>query len=128
MVKEMNNYVISEAMEEYLEAIYTLSLDKPAVRITDIAIYLGLSKPSVNRAVNSLKRAGLVEHEPYGDIILTPYGATKGEECYCKHKSIVKFLIEVLRLERDAAEHEACKIEHSLSRNTVDKMVTYMTD
>ncbi|MGN0164237.1 MAG: metal-dependent transcriptional regulator [Candidatus Ornithomonoglobus sp.] len=126
MVKEINSGVISEAMEDYLEAIYMLSLDRPAVRITDIAIHLGLSKPSVNRAVNSLKRAGLVEHEPYGDIILTSHGISKGEECYLKRKSITRFLIEVLKLEKDIAEEEASKIEHSLSANTVDKMLSYM--
>ncbi|MGN1115537.1 MAG: metal-dependent transcriptional regulator [Candidatus Ornithomonoglobus sp.] len=126
MVKESNSCVISEAMEDYLEAIYTLSLDRPAVRITDIAIHLGLSKPSVNRAVNSLKNAGLVEHEPYGDILLTSHGISKGRECYLKRKSITRFLIEVLKLEKDIAEEEACKIEHSLSANTVNKMLNYM--
>lgn len=119
---------ISESLEDYLETIYALSLVHDEIRITDIAHQLGISKPSVNRAVNSLKNAGLVDHEPYGDIILTEYGLEKGRECYQKHLSITKFFIEVLDMEQDAAETEACKIEHSLSPNTVDKMENYMAN
>lgn len=125
-MKENITNIISEALEDYLEAIYTLSLEKSAVRITDIAIHLGLSKPSVNRAVNALMKAGMVEHEPYGDVLLTPSGFEKGKKCYIKHQSITKFFVEILNLEHETAEIEACKIEHSLSSNTVDKMISYM--
>lgn len=123
---ELNKNYISEALEDYLEAIYVFSQNKPSVRITDIALHLGLSKPSVNRAVNSLKNRGLVMHEPYGDIILTEKGLNLGYELYSRHKMIKKFLVKVLNLTHDDAEREACRIEHNISKNTVDKMVTFM--
>ena len=126
MLKQRDELIISEALEYYLEAIYVLSADKPAVRITDIAMYLGISKPSVNRAVNSLKNAGLVEHEPYGDISLTECGCVMGKNCLTKHRSITRFFVEVLNLDDAAAESEACKIEHSLSQKTVERMIDYM--
>lgn len=121
-----DNILISEALKDYLEAIYLFSQKQTSVRITDIAIHLGLSKPSVNRAVNSLKRQGLVSHEPYGDIFLTEKGRTLGYDLYDRHKMIKKFLIDVLRLSHDEAEKEACRIEHNISQNTIDKMVSYM--
>lgn len=117
---------ITEALEEYLEAIYTLSSQKKSVRITDIALKLGISKPSVNRAVNSLKNAGLVFHEPYGNIVLTEKGVIYGERVYGRHKQIKRFLISVLNINPDDADKEACLIEHDLSQNTVDKMVSFM--
>lgn len=123
---EINDTRISEALEDYLEAIYIFSKKKASVRITDIALYLGISKPSVNRAVNTLKKQGLVSHEPYGDIILTEKGRKLGYELYGRHKMITKFLVNVLHLSYEDAEKEACQIEHNISQSTVDKMVSFM--
>ena len=117
---------ISNALGYYLEAIYFLSLKKSAVRITDISIHLGISKPSVNRAVNALKSYGLVSHEPYGDIVLTEKGQTLGSSMYGRHKQIRRFLMNVLKMSEEDAENEAYNIEHNISQNTVDKMVSFM--
>lgn len=123
---ELKDTRISEALEDYLEAIYLFSRKKSSVRITDIAIHLGISKPSVNRAVNTLKKQGYVSHEPYGDVILTEKGRALGYDLYDRHRMIKKFLINVLHLSVDEAEKEACQIEHNISQSTVDKMVRFM--
>lgn len=117
---------ISNALGYYLEAIYFLSLKKSVVRITDISIHLGISKPSVNRAVNALKSHGLVSHEPYGDIVLTEKGQNLGSSMYGRHKQIRRFLMNVLKMSEEDAENEAYNIEHNISQNTVDKMVSFM--
>ncbi len=117
---------ISSALEEYLEAIYEISASKQNVRITDIALRLGISKPSVNRAVNTLKNHGLVWHEPYGDIVLTERGRKMGESVNRRHIMIKNFFMKVLSLTENDAEKEACRIEHSISENTVEKMKRYM--
>lgn len=121
-----NDICISSALEDYLEAIYLISQSKSSVRITDIALRLGISKPSVNRAVNTLKKQELVSHEPYGDIVLTERGRRIGEAVRDKHKMIKKFLINVLHLSEADAEKEACQIEHNISQNTVEKMKSFM--
>ena len=116
-----NDICISSALEDYLESIYEISKQKTSVRITDIALALKISKPSVNRAVNTLKKQGLVSHEPYGDIILTEKGFELGEAVYHRHTMIKKFLVNVLHIPEDDAEKEACQIEHNISQNTVEK-------
>ncbi len=121
-----DNISISSALADYLEAVYEISKTKPNVRITDIAVRLGISKPSVNRAVNTLKKQGLVIHEPYGDIVLTERGREMGETAHTRHCMIKKFLVKVLRLGDAEAEKEACRIEHNISQNTVEKMKIYM--
>lgn len=127
-VKNMtsDNLRISSALEDYLEAIYVLSRAGKNVRITDIAMYLGISKPSVNRAVNSLKMRGLVSHEPYGDITLTQSGREIGAEVTRRHDMVKKFLMNVLHLNETEAETEACGIEHAIGANTLKKMETLM--
>ena len=124
MVKEKE--CISKALEDYLEAIYALSQKRPAVRITDIALYLGISKPSVNRAVNSLKMRGYVFHEPYGDILLTEKGFSTGMSLRNRHKMIKRFLVNVLNLTAEDAEGEACRMSHNISQDTIDKMICFM--
>lgn len=117
---------ISTALEDYLEAIYVLSLENAAVRITDVARCLGISKPSANRAVNSLKAQGYVDHEPYGDILLTEKGKAHADTVYNRHKLIKKFLVDVLEVTEEEAEREACMIEHSVSQSTVDKIESFI--
>lgn len=123
----MNDFGISSALSDYLNAIYVLSQKKNTVRITDIAEYLGISKPSVNRAVNTLKRDGYVTHEPYGDIMLTQKGWDLGRSVYVRRGYIQKFLISVLDMSPEDAESEASSMAHSVSRKTVDRMLDYMS-
>lgn len=122
-----DNTIITSALEDYLSAIYKISASKSNVRMTDIAAILGISKPSVNRAVNTLKKQGLVSHEPYGAIILTEYGKNIGAEFQRRHTMIKKFLINVLGLNDSDAEKESCRIAHGISSSTLEKMELYMS-
>ena len=54
---------MTSSLEDYLEAVFVLSGKIENVRVTDIAEHLGVSKPSVNRAVNTLTQNGFLEHE-----------------------------------------------------------------
>ena len=120
-------YELSQALSGYLKAIYYLSRKSPAVRITDMAKYLKISKPSANRAVNILKQQGFVTHEPYGDVLLTQAGRDMAQSVCSRHTSIKRFLVEVLSLDEGIADTEAASIEHSLSAGTVERMVSYLS-
>lgn len=56
---------LSSSQEDYLKQIYVLAQRSEEVRVTDIAKLLEISKPSVNRAMNTLKEQGYIEHEHY---------------------------------------------------------------
>ena len=64
------------AGEDYLETVLQLekAQNRAGVRITDIAKKLGVTKPSVIRAMKQLNADGYVEQESYGDIYLTEKG------------------------------------------------------
>lgn len=125
--KRAGENTISKSLEDYLEAIYVLSKDNAKVRITDVARYLKISKPSANRAVNSLKAHGYAEHEPYGDIFLTEFGQAYADDLYRRHTLIKKLLINVIGVSESAADTEACMIEHSISNDTLAKIEKFIT-
>lgn len=117
---------LTGSLEDYLEAVYLIEKKKGEVRITDIALFMNLSKPSVNKAVSTLKENGLLEHEKYGAIKLTESGTKLAKEIYFRHETLTKFFIETLGIEPEIAEDEACRIEHIISRQTLSKLVDYM--
>ena len=114
--------LLGESLEDYLETIMILS-EKGKVRSIDVAKLMGVSKPSVNKAVNNLKERGLITQETYGDIHLTQAGTTMAQTIFHRHKSIRRFLVEVLNVSADTAEKDACRIEHIISDETFENIL-----
>ena len=117
---------LTASMEDYLEIIHILRQSMQSVGVTDIAKALGTSKPSVTRAIKSLKNNSLVIQEKYGKIVLTPEGEKIAESVYSKHKVLRKFLTRVLNISVGTAEIDACKIEHVISKETLDGIEKFL--
>ncbi len=118
------------AGEDYLEAI--LSIEKKqghgGVRITDVAHNLSVTKPSVIRSIKALMKDGYVNQEAYGDIYLTEKGRLKASQVLSRHTTIRKFLIDVLGVEEEQADRDACKIEHVVSSETMEKLSSFVAE
>ena len=54
---------LTSSMEDYLEAVLILYQKHGSVRGVDIAVHLGVTKPSVSRAVKELSKI-LMAHSP----------------------------------------------------------------
>lgn len=121
-----NQYKMTSSLEDYLEAVFVLSNTKGSVRVTDIAEHLDVSKPSVNRAINTLKEIGFLEHIAYGQIVITPEGESYAANVLRRHKLIKQFLIDKLGVSEKSAEEDACKMEHVMSIETIEKLYDYL--
>lgn len=121
---------MTASAEDYLEAIFILSQkSKNAhVRVTDLASFLAVSKPSVTHAVGVLKEKGFLEHEAYGGIVLTPAGESCAANVLRRHNMIRRFLVHTLGVSKENAEADACRMEHILSAETIDKMYAYLEE
>ena len=119
-------YNMTSSLEDYLEAVFVLSQKKDSVRLTDIAEHLGVSKPSVNRAVKTLTEIGFLEHVTYGDILITPQGESYAANVLRRHKLIKQFLMNTLGVDEENAENDACKMEHVMSPVTIEKLYEYI--
>ncbi len=117
---------VSPANEDYLEAIYELDKAGGAVRSVDLAAKLDVSKASVNNAIKQLKAVGLVEQPYYGEITLTEEGMAYGASVLERHHVLEHFLTEVLGVEVAVAEDEACRMEHTISEDTMRRWIAYL--
>lgn len=116
----------NESMEMYLETIYILESDHGHAHGAEIAKRLGVSKPSVTKAMKHLKAKGLVNKEPYGSITLTKKGKEVSEKIYSNHRLISMFLEHSLKLDVNEASKNACKIEHVISDDMLIAIERYL--
>lgn len=117
---------LSFAMENYLEAIYKLSLDGDGARVSDIAEMLGVTKASTNSAMSTLAKKGLITNEKYKEIYLTPEGLQQAAFTSKKHEVIQKFFTEVLKIDSWIADQDACAIEHVISSDSIYAMQEFL--
>lgn len=117
---------LTVSQEEYLKTIYILSKTEKEIRVTDIAKKLEITKPSVNRAIKSLKNLNLLNYETYGTISLTKEGENLSQEILRKEDLLKLFLINVLGVEKDKATKEANAMKHAISEETEQKMEEYV--
>ena len=108
---------IQQSAEDYLETMLMLEEKNGYIRSIDIANQLGVTKPSVSYAVKRLKESGYINMEVNGPITLAPPGRKIATRIYERHKALTAFL-EILGVDAEQAEEDACKIEHVISHDT----------
>ena len=118
--------VLTESMEDYLEAIWALERRHDTARAKDIAERLGVQRGTVTGALKTLEEKGLINYAPYSHITLTPQGAEIAGEINRRHKVIRNFLTEVLRIAPEAAESTACRMEHVVEGTVLDRLVCFI--
>lgn len=112
----------TESREDYLETILILSQERPYVRSVDVAERLGVTKPSVSRAISLLRTAGMINMDPHdGALTLTEEGHAVAEHVYGRHQLLTKVLT-MLGVDEKTAAQDACRIEHVVSEETMDRL------
>ena len=113
---------ISRTLEDYLEVIARLIGEKGVARVRDIAHALSVHKSTVSSALKSLSAKGLVEHNPYEAATLTARGQQVADEVARRHQVISRFLEEVLLIDEDMAQANACRMEHVLDKQVMERL------
>lgn len=113
--KRFGEKEVSHSMAHYLQAVASLKADKGHARVVDIADELGVSKSGVSSMLRSLQSRGLVTHERYGAVELTPAGQQLASRTESSRRVLTMFLSEVLGVPEEVASEDACMIEHLVS-------------
>ena len=107
--------VISSAVEDYAKAIYALQREDETVSTNALAARLGVTPASASAMVKKLGGLGLVRHEPYKGVTLTPDGKRVALEVLRHHRLLELYLAETLDMPWDRVHDEAEVLEHVIS-------------
>ena len=116
--------MMTQSLEDYLEAIYVRINEGRPAQVRDVARMLSVKMPSVVKAVRELKKLELVTQEPYSAIELTPKGVRMARHVLGRHTLLRAFLIKLGVTSRNA-DRDACLMEHILSAETLEKIRAY---
>lgn len=122
----MEQTQLSKSLEDYLEAIYNHMVRNQVVRMKDIAEAMRVKMPSVTEAINALAARDLVKHAPYENVELTDAGLNRARNIAHRHTAVKDFLVNVLGLNAEHAEGEACMIEHAIQPDTLDRLMSFV--
>ena len=112
---------IHQSEEDYLETILMLTERQGKVRSIDVVNELGFTKASVSIAMKKLRENGYIAVDGEGYLTFLPPGQEIAERIYSRHRLLTHFFIQLGGDEKTAAE-DACKAEHILSEQTLEKI------
>jgi len=126
MVYANHSEPLTSSLEDYLEAIFALERESKAARSKDIAERLGVQRGSVTGALQSLSQKGLIHYHPYSRVTLTPEGFRVATRIVYRHKALFDFLHTFLNLSEDVAESNACRLEHHIDDEALDRLIAFV--
>ena len=112
--------------EDYLKTILILQNTNGCASSTDVAEHLKVSKASVSRAMKLLCEGWFLTMDQHKQLHLTPLGASVAEEIYERHRILRQLLLSI-GVGPDIAEQDACRIEHVISRETLERVKALCT-
>jgi len=109
--------------QEYVEIVYSLLQGSRVARIKEISEQRGVTPSTVSTAIENLRKRKLVDHRKFGYVELTEEGHQLGRLLARRHEMIRFFLQNVLGVEGESAERDACLIEHVITPETSAKLL-----
>lgn len=118
--------IISQAMEDYLKAIYKLQQGQTSVPTSALADYMKFSPASVTNMCKKLADLNLLDYKPYQGVTFTDAGRKLALEIIRHHRLIELYLAEALKVPWDQVHEEAEKLEHVISEDLEDRMAAIL--
>ncbi len=116
----------TQAVEDYLKAIYELQEETGKVSTSALAEQLGVAPASVTGMIKKLADLNLVVHERYQGVVLTEAGRRIALEVVRHHRLVERYLAEALGVPWDQVHEEADKWEHVLSEDLEDRIDAFL--
>ena len=117
---------LSSGLEDYLETIYIAHVNNKPLKGAELARQLNVSRASVSEALAKLVAKKLINYNSYENISITNNGLKEAKKVYQKHHILETFFQEVLGVEKSQASENACKIEHIISQDLIDRIEKYI--
>ncbi|MCE9615474.1 MAG: metal-dependent transcriptional regulator [Lentisphaerae bacterium] len=124
--KEYESNPLTHSAAHYLMTIRTLLQERGYARVTDIARALNITRGSCSISLKPLKKRGLVTEDENKFLQLSPEGERLAQLVEKNDEVLESFLRDVLGVDGEQAEIDACKIEHLLSLDTSLKLAGFL--
>lgn len=115
----------TELVEDYVELIADLIVDRGEARQVDIAQRLGVAQPTVAKMLKRLATDGLIQRRPYGGASLTEAGDRLAGKSRERHQIVENFLC-ALGIRAETAQVDAEGIEHHVSLETLEVFKAFL--
>ena len=117
---------LTPSLEDYLEVIYHIIVEKQAARVKEIAKRLNVNNSSVTGALKSLSSKGYLNYSPYDVITLTEQGRAVAVDVIRRHDVLKQFFTDILCIDPETSDDAACKMEHEVTPEVLDKIVKFV--
>lgn len=114
--------MITSSLQDYIELIYNSISSGKEIKAIDIANAFKISRASVSEALIRLSDLDLILYEGRKGIKITPKGITEAKKIIKKHSVLCDFFTKVLNTDFDIASKNACKIEHVIDEDLIEKI------
>lgn len=126
MLSDENSEGLSASLEDYLEVIFHLEQSNRVARAKDIADQMSVQRASVTGALKALAGRGLINYSPYSYITLTSAGREIARDVIRRHQALKEFFMTTLQLGHEDAEANACRIEHAIAPEAIERLVQFL--
>lgn len=113
---------LSASLEDYLEIICNSLENNESVKAVELAKKLNVSRASVSEALSKLSEKNLIVNEGHKGITITNEGLKRAQEVILKHNTLTSFFENILGLDKEISEENACKIEHVISDDVFSRI------
>ena len=123
--KQFDESPLTHSAAHYLISIHELIALRGYARVTDVAKQLGITTGSASTTLKALRAKDLVREDENKFLSLSPKAKELAESVIAHREMLVYFFHKVIGVDAEQAEIDACKIEHLLSDETSDKMLSF---
>ncbi|PLX25063.1 MAG: DtxR family transcriptional regulator [Ignavibacteria bacterium] len=118
--------MVSRTAEQYLKLVLSLEGGEEPI-MTRLAAILGVTPASVTGMVKRLAAQGLLLHQAYGGISLTPEGRDIAVRLLRRHRIAELYLYEKLNFPLHLVHDEADALEHHMSDYLEERMASALS-
>ncbi len=124
--RAFDNNEVTHSTAHYLLAVASLAEHGDRPRAADVARQLGVSRAAVSMQLKTLREHDLVQVGRDHRLTLSRHGADLVARIASKREVLKEFLHEILGVDGQVAERDACKIEHLISEASGAALVRFI--
>ena len=117
--------ILTESLEDYLEAIAELCAANGHAHTKEIAEKLHVKMPSVTGALRQLAQMGYIIYNTHYPVELTAEGRVIANQVSARHQVLKRFFMDILGIAPENASDAACHLEHLIDEDTAARFVLF---